>query len=127
MKNSNPSVEMIKIPESLRESAYWSGDEPAWSAVDAVEVIRSLPVAESAVWGIEVWLPTTPGPTIPAPFIYTWSAEQRAPDEDWKSYARRVNEAATRYVTEFSWDPLDTAHSDLTPYFNLEFCEASDR
>ena len=72
-----------------------------------------------AVLGGELWLATDPGPTIPTPYIYHWSAGSRKPNESWEAFVRRANEEGKEYVRSFRWDDKDTAHKDSVPYFNI--------
>jgi len=89
-------------------------------------VIQHLREAGSAVIGIEVWLATELGPTIPAPGIYVWEAPSRHAAESWSVFAQGVNTRAADYVRAFSWHPNDMKHSGETPYFNLTVVEEGD-
>jgi hypothetical protein len=60
------------VPRHLLERAYRARDEYAWSRRDAIDVVEALQSRLFKVIGVEVWLPTKPGPTIPAPYIYVW-------------------------------------------------------
>lgn len=111
---------LLSLPEELRSSAYRSGVECAWPSAKALAVIKHVSNTGGAVCGVEVWLPTEPGPTIPTPFIYTWSVGEQRPSESWKSFARRANSAARSYIRHFCWDTEDQAHRGCTPYFNLD-------
>jgi hypothetical protein len=111
-----------KLPDDLRESAYYAAEEAAWSWPDAIRVIAHLSKLHQAVCGIEVWLPTEPGPTIPEPYIYVWAGEERSPEETWDQYVERVNRQAVTYISGFRWDERDIEHQGLSAYFNLEVC-----
>jgi hypothetical protein len=100
------------LPDALKARAYSAAGELAWQRDAAIAVISQLTALGYVIEGIEVWLATTPGPTIPAPFFYHW---ERPESEDSGS-----NDEALRYIATFGWDPQDTAHLLSTPYFNLE-------
>jgi hypothetical protein len=89
-------------------------------------VIRDLTEKDCAVIGIEIWLPTEPGPTIPSPGIYTWDAPSRRAGEPWSVFAPRVNAEAADYVRAFFWHPHDEKYSSEMPYFNLTVVEERD-
>lgn len=113
------STMTIQIPEHLCSSAYYSlNKEPAWSRKDALEVIAWASASQLAIFGIEIWLPTTPGPTIPTPYIYTFETEQLG-GENWEQFVQRANSSAADYVSSFDWDCADAQHHGLEPYFNL--------
>jgi hypothetical protein len=84
----------------------------------ALEVIQWATTSGMAVFGIEVWLPTTPGPTIPMPFFYSFDSEPKE-NEEWSEFVKRANADASQYVIEFDWDPEDHKHHSQKPYFNL--------
>jgi hypothetical protein len=107
------------IPETLRRAAYMVAGEAAWNEPGALDVIRLLSAQDISVQGVEVWLATDPGPTIPTPYIYEWTARKKAAIEPWNSYVQQVNAAASDYIRSFAWDPMDVQHQQLTPYFNL--------
>lgn len=108
------------LPERFRKSGYLAGGEAAWPKGEACRVIDYLTSVSLAVCGIEIWLPTDPGPTIPTPFIYTWEATPINQQESWSDFARRTNEQAKVYIRAFEWDKEDTEHKDMSPYFNLD-------
>ena len=114
-----------ELPAELLQAAYVSGPERAWPGAEAIQVIGSLAGLNLAVVGVEVWLPTEPGPTIPAPFFYAWSVERRA-GETQTQYAARSRREATQYIADFEWDRKDKAHSDREPFFNLTIEESND-
>ncbi len=114
---------LSQLPQELLSKAYLSGSgEPAWSAPDVLNVISWATESHFAVLGGEVWLPTTPGPTIPAPFFYTFETEQES-GENWDDYVGRANNAANYYVKTFQWDVADVKHRGLDPFFNLTLSE----
>ncbi len=65
-----------------------------------------------AVVGVDIWLPTNPGPTIPAPFVYDWSLRA---DHSSPTYAV----GAVEFIRNFKWAETDSSHQGLEPYFNL--------
>jgi hypothetical protein len=110
---------LLNIPENLITSAYVSKNgEPAWPSKEALEVIDWATSSSLAVFGVEVWLPTMPGPTIPTPYIYTLETE-RHEGESWDDFVVRANTAAATYVRQFEWDRADVRCHHLAPYFNL--------
>jgi hypothetical protein len=113
----------FQIPQHLRSCAYLSStEEPAWSRQGALEVIAWATASQLAAFGIEIWLPTKPGPTIPAPYIYAFAMEQ-LDGETWDQFVRRANDAAADYVQAFEWDAADTQYHGSEPYFNLTLGE----
>ncbi len=111
---------LLKLPESLRVAAYYAGEEAAWPAEEAINVIECATELGVAVCGVEVWLPTVPGPTIPTPYVYSWEAEEKEPGQGWSDFVQRVNTDAVEYVRDFAWDPEDKSHGGREPYFNLD-------
>ena len=110
---------MIDIPQAMMASAYLSqGGEAAWDKGHVLEVIQWATTSGIAVFGIEVWLPTEPGPTIPMPFFYSYDSEPNE-NEEWMAFVKRANAGASRYVKEFDWDSEDHKHRSQEPYFNL--------
>ena len=97
------------LPARLRLSAYRSGVEAAWSRADALEVIAMLKQRGFYILGVDIWLPTIPGPTIPTPFIYDWN---EAHVGDYPNIAPTASE----FVSSFAWDPTD-ANRHECPYF----------
>jgi len=112
-----------RLPESLQIAAYCSGGEYAWPRDGALQVIQHLTEVGSAVIGVEVWLATEPGPTIPSPGIYVWEAPSRQATASWSAFAQAANTKAADHVRAFSWRPHDIEHAGETPYFNLTVVE----
>lgn len=108
-----------RLSAELVESAYSARGELAWPAHEAVRAIRQLAANECVVCGVEVWIPTTPGPTIPAPFFYGWDAGAPRAGEAYRDFAARANAGADHYISTFQWDPRDDAHAHTEPYFNI--------
>ena len=107
------------LPLRLRDSAYRDeASEPAWSREDAIEVIQWARAQEMAILGGEIWLPTTPGPTIPSPHIYQWTVES-SDMEPWEDFVRRSADESQAYVEGFRWADDDPASRGFEPYFNL--------
>jgi hypothetical protein len=96
------------LPSELLGRAYRSEDELAWSREDAVEAIDRLEKAGFTVLGVEVWLPTSPGPTMTG---WNWSPGDQSIDND----ARTVQE----FVKYFRWGRFDDILRDREPWFNL--------
>jgi hypothetical protein len=105
-----------QLPERLRNAAYRANNEYAWSRTDAVDVIDWLSSRNLPVVGVELWLPTQPGPTIPTPYIYEWSAPANV---SGPLNASIQNEMAKKYISEFEWDERDLQWHGQIPYFNL--------
>jgi hypothetical protein len=104
------------IPADLRATAYESGPECAWNRGDALRVADVLSENGYVVLGVDIWLPTVPGPTILTPFVYDWFLE----------WAQRANPPSTEYpktakdfIRTFEWDPADNSHQGMQPYFNF--------
>jgi len=109
----------LQFPNQFLNSAYLSQNgEPAWPMDNAIKVIDWATKSDIAVFSVEIWLPTDPGPTIPAPIIYAFDLEQE-PNEMWQPFVRRANTAAREYIRTFEWDNSDETHKNQTPYFNL--------
>ena len=112
-----------RLPESLQTAAYCAGSEYAWRQDHALLVIQNLTQRRCAVIGIEVWLATEPGPTIPTPFVYAWEADSYDAAESWSLFVERVNNQAASYIENFVWYPDDKKHTAESPYFNLTVLE----
>jgi hypothetical protein len=117
--NEGPMSWLRDLPEALRVAAYYADEEAAWPAREAIDVIGWLTALGVLVMGVEVWLPTTPGPTIPTPYVYVWEAEEDSAGGSSNDYVARVNAGAAEYILRFAWDPRDKAHLGMEPYFNL--------
>ncbi len=109
---------MIQIPPALLDTAYIYHDEPAWQRTDAIKVIEWATRLRIGVFGGEIWLATTPGPTIPTPYIYAFDTPP-SQGEHWDHYVERANSVAASYVANFEWHEADTTHHASIPYFNL--------
>lgn len=110
------------LPEFLQANAYFANGEYAWSKDEAQLVIEHLTEKACAVIGVEIWLATDDGPTIPTQYVYGWEAESYRNSETWPSYVRRVNVRALKYIGDFAWHPKDR-HASETAYFNLTVAE----
>lgn len=115
-----------QLPESLQTNAYRAAGEAAWPRLEALRVIDCLTNQGIAMLGVEIWLPTHPGPTIPTPILYTWEAAAREAGETWPEFVTRAKKLAREYIDQFTWDEADTAHKSLTPYFNLTLCQEEE-
>jgi hypothetical protein len=96
------------LPSELLGRAYQSQDELAWSREDAVEAIDRLEKAGFTVLGVEVWLATSPRPTMTG---WNWGPGDQSIDND----ARTVQE----FVKNFRWGRFDDLLRDREPWFNL--------
>ena len=113
-----------RIPDDLLAGAYFAQNgEPAWARNDALNVIAWATTSCIPVLGVEIWIPTTPGPTIPTPFIYTFEPTQ-VQGESKSQLGDRANGEAAEYVRSFDWDQGDTVHHGIEPFFNITFGEA---
>jgi hypothetical protein len=99
---------LVHIPPEVRSRAYQSGLEFAWQRDDAIRVVEVLK-SRFLVIGVDIWLPTVPGPTIPTPFIYDWDLERE----------KRSPIGAAEFIRNFQWAEEDVDHQGLEPYFNL--------
>jgi len=115
-----------RLPEPLQIAAYCAAAEYAWPREQALLVIQWLTGTGSPVIGVEVWLATEPGPTIPTPLVHTWESDSQRRSETRAAFVQRVNAEAARYVDAFAWHPEDRAHSAEVPYFNLTVSEEHD-
>lgn len=109
----------MRIPLHLRKNAYIAGSELAWPRHAAVELLDLLLEHLAPVVGVEIWLPTIPGPTIPTPYIYTLTIDP-LPEESGAAFAARSGAEARKYVETFDWDPRDLTHKGIEPFFNFE-------
>jgi hypothetical protein len=85
------------VPDDIRAAAYRSNCECAWNREDALRVIDVLSENGYLVLGVDIWLPTDPGPTIPTPFVYDWSLRAEAPSKEHPKTAKD-------FVRTFEWD-----------------------
>jgi hypothetical protein len=97
------------LPPELLRRAYRSRNELAWTRTDAIEVIDRLEKAGFTLLGVEVWIPSSPGPKMTG--------------RDWD--AEDPNEPATarEFVRNFKWGPYDAGLKDREPFFNLTVAE----
>ena len=100
------------LPKALIEVAYVSSGEFAWSRNDALSVLAELQKHKYVILGVDVWIPTNPGPTIPTPYVYDWDSEGGATRNDRERTARN-------FILNFEWSPDDRSHFGLEPYFNI--------
>lgn len=82
----------------------------AWPRADAIKVLNILHESGFVVLGVDVWIATNPGPTIPTPYIYDW---QLGPDQASVGGAA----SALEFVQDFQWDHRDQSHGGREPYF----------
>jgi hypothetical protein len=96
------------LPKELLGRAYRSTNELAWNRADAVEAIDRLEKAGFTVLGVEVWLPTSPGPTMTG---RSWDTEDSGVSERPRT--------ARDFVKNFKWGEYDKILKDREPFFNL--------
>ena len=94
-------------PDFLQR-AYKAGNELAWSRKDAIKAIDGLTQANFVVVGVEVWIPTHPGPTMTGwGWAWTDTSVSRRPD------------SVRDFVETFKWSASDASLRAFDPYFNL--------
>ncbi len=116
---------MPGLPVCFREGAYvyeGTSREYAWPRGMALRILNWLQEQKLAVVHAEIWLPTKPGPTIPAPYIYVWEPDDKSDDETWDQYVHSSIEGAREYVSTFEWDEKDVDFRRETPFFNFTPC-----
>jgi hypothetical protein len=100
------------IPADLRANAYESNSECAWNRGHALRVIDILTENGYVLLGVDIWLPSDSGPTIPTPFVYDWTLRADAPSREYPKTAKE-------FIRTFEWDPADNSHQGTQPYFNI--------
>lgn len=100
------------LSDDLRAAAYKSKREYAWNRADALRVVDVLLLNGYVVLGVDIWLRTDPGPTIPTPFVYDWDLRADAPSKEYPK-------SAESFIRTFEWDPADNNHNGMPPYFNI--------
>jgi hypothetical protein len=100
------------LPPDLAKAAYCAGDEMAWPRSDAIRVVGLLRANGYIVLGVDVWLPTQPGPTIPTPFVYDWSLNT-------DGTAKVSDRTAADFIRGFQWSDADESHCGMEPVFNI--------
>lgn len=96
------------LPLELLGRAYQSRNELAWSRADAIEAIDRLEKAGFTLLGVEVWLPTSPGPTMTGRF---WDSDGSAVHDRPRT--------AKNFVQNFTWGRYDASLKSREPFFNL--------
>ncbi len=96
------------LSPELLQRAYKTGSELAWSRQDAIKAIDGLVQAEFVIVGVEVWVPTHPGPTMTG---WSWGLDDT-------SVPGRP-QSAREFVETFKWSPDDTTLRAFDPYFNV--------
>lgn len=91
------------LPKPLVKKAYRSRSELAWPKEDALSVINILQESGYLIIGVDIWLATENGPTIPTPFVYDWDLSAQESDNS-------QNSTAEEFIASFQWDPSDTSH-----------------
>jgi hypothetical protein len=93
------------LPKDLLQRAYNTGAELAWSRQDTVTAISLLMSAGFVVVGVEVWIPTNPGPTMTG--------------RGWTLSKASSPNSATEFVNSFQWGGDSKLLGGAEPYFNL--------
>ncbi len=104
------------LHSDLQRRAYVSNGEPAWPESPVLQVIQQLTSRSCRVIGIEVWLPTKPGPTVAGPPYY-W--EPLRPADTSVDAIRATNAEAQEFIRRFKPHPADAASLGHELYFNL--------
>jgi hypothetical protein len=92
--------------KAMIERAYGaSNGELTRSKNDALSVITTLVANSVTILGIDIWIPTHPGPIIPTPFVHDWNM--------------RYPISALAFIETFDWDPTDRSHGGMAPWFNI--------
>jgi len=100
------------LPHDLQRAAYRANEEMAWSRVDAIRVIEILNANRYVVLGVDIWLATQPGPTIPTPFVYDWALTVVRPSNERPK-------TADEFIRGFKWAAADKRHQGMEPFFNI--------
>jgi hypothetical protein len=96
------------LPRDLIGLAYKANDEMAWGREDALKVVSILERSSYDILGVDVWLPTKPGPT---PWLRDWSKSDSQSDRGAKS--------AGEFIASFDWNSLDANLRFEEPLFNI--------
>ncbi len=101
-----------ELPVELQAAAYTAGEEHAWGRADALKVLSWLAQRGFIVFGIDIWLPTVPGPTIPTPYVYDWDMEANSGGR------LSPSQNAIEFISSFKWAADDKYCQEL-PYFAI--------
>ena len=104
------------LQSDLQSEAYIANGEPAWPESAALQVIQELTSRNCRVIGVEVWLPTTPGPTVAGPPYY-W--EPPRSDEKPLGDIPATNAEAQEFIRRFKPHPADTVSLGHELHFNI--------
>jgi hypothetical protein len=96
------------LSPDLTRVAYKANEEMAWARHDARRVYTALQRNGYDILGVDVWLPTKPGPT---PCLRDW----------WKgdSQSDRIAKSAGEFIASFDWSTSDANFRFEEPFFNL--------
>jgi len=100
------------LPHDLQRAAYRADGEMAWSRGDAIRVVEILNANSYVVLGVDIWLATEPGPTIPTPFVYDWDLTVDRPSNEQPK-------TADEFIRSFQWEAADNTHQGMEPFFNI--------
>lgn len=104
-KPGQPDDWYERLPQDLRAVAYRSAHELAWRRKHALEVLEALHKLGYRATGIEVWIPTTPGPTIPSG-LPQWEEGESAL-------------TAAEYIRDFCWMSEEERLANRPMVFNI--------
>ncbi len=117
-KTQLPSALWESLPAPLRDSAYRSESEVAWLKQDALLVVEFLHKQRYGVLGVDIWIPTSPGPTLPNA-VYDLDSS-RLPSEAWHEYVERSHGQAVRFISEFEFiGDVKETYKGIAPVFNV--------
>ncbi len=109
---------MEPLPDNLKESAYRTSNEAAWLRQDALSVIEFLHNLNYAILGVDIWIPTLPGPTIPRS-IYDLDLSDLT-KEKWSDFVERSYDIAIKFIKDFEFDDEDKAiYGSIELVFNI--------
>ncbi len=123
---SIPPATGVKLWQALFPTVYLRSHtshamaKPRGPGTTRCEFLRWAADVHVPVLGVEIWIATNPGPTIPTPFIYTFETKQ-IQGESKAQFDNRANREADEYIRSFEWDRQDKTHHGIDPFFNITF------
>ena len=90
------------------ERAYRDHGERAWAATDVIAVVTILRENGCDLLGMEIWLPTHPGPTIPMPYFHHWGRATASPRPPTSRPSRGTGPTAPTTA----WCPISTSRPE---------------
>ena len=97
------------IPDRFRDSAYERDGEYAWPRDEALQVLAVLNEHHCHILGVDVWVPTRPGPS---PVIYDW-------DETRTGVRPNFPKDPADFIRFFTYEMGSVFDQPLPPHFNL--------